>query len=215
MEWAQKEREVEANPALPAGFDIHEEPESQVDDDLYRDGAIGRKELRKIRQDIAGTVRPGWQTGPPANFGAPSHGKMKADQWRSSMEFDIPVSLAQLWATVPDGDRRQKLVESTMFLAMALRWATSHRTSQRHADEYMRNIWLYLASLRELFPDMNLLPNHHNALYLGELLLRFGPVHGWWMFPFERLIGLLQKINTNKKIGASDKSLTYFSPTLI
>jgi hypothetical protein len=59
----------------------------------------------------------------------------------------------------------------------------------------------YLKSLRDLFPEMKLRPNHHNALYLGELLLRFGPVHGWWMFPFERLIGLLQKINSNKKMG--------------
>lgn len=88
-----------------------------------------------------------------------------------------------------------------MFLATALRWATSHRMSQRHADEYMRNMRAYLRSLRDLFPEMKLLPNHHNALYLGELLLRFGPVHGWWMFPFERLIGLLQKVNSNKKIG--------------
>ena len=189
----------------PSEVDPQEEPlQDRVDDDLHRDGAIGRKELRQIRKDIAATIRPGWQTGPPANFGASAHGKPKADQWRSCMEWDIPVSLIQMWATDPgasNDDRRQKLVESTIFLATALRWATSHRTSQRHVDEYMRNMRAYLQSLRDLFPEMKLRPNHHNALYLGELLLRFGPVHGWWMFPFERLIGLLQKINTNKKIG--------------
>jgi hypothetical protein len=96
-----------------------------------------------------------------------------------------------------------------MFLATALRWATSHRTSQKHRDEYMRNMRAYLKSLRDLFPEMKLRPNHHNALYLGELLLRFGPVHGWWMFPFERLIGLLQKVNSNKKIGRPAKLLTF------
>jgi hypothetical protein len=31
--------------------------------------------------------------------------------------------------------------------------------------------------------------------------MRYGPVHGWWMFPFERVIGALQKTNTNYKIG--------------
>lgn len=65
----------------------------------------------------------------------------------------------------------------------------------------MRNMRAYLASVRRLFPETNLVPNHHNALYIGEMLLRFGPAHGWWMFPFERLIGLLQKVNTNNKIG--------------
>jgi hypothetical protein len=194
-------------------FDTYDEPtERQVDDDLYRDGVIGHKELRQIRKDIASTIRPGWQTGPPPNFGSPAHGKPKADQWRSSIEFDIPVSLVQLWAAcadILDDDRRQKLVESTMFLATAIRWATSYRTSQRHADEYMKNMRAYLKSLCDLFPEMKLRPNHHNALYLGEFLLRFGPVHGWWMFPFERLIGLLQKVNTNKKMGKSTKLIPH------
>jgi len=202
------------DPELYTGIDAHEEPlEGRVDDDLHRDGVIGRKELRQIRKDIAATIRPGWQTGPPVNFGAPAHGKLKADQWRSCIEFDIPVSIVQLWADtdISDDNRRQKLVESTMYLATALRYATSHRTSQRHANEYMRNMRAYVTSLRDLFPEMKLRPNHHNALYLGELLLRFGPVHGWWMFPFERLIGLLQKINTNNKMGGSAKSFTAFN----
>lgn len=40
----------------------------------------------------------------------------------------------------------------------------------------------------------SLRPNHHSALFIGEMLLRFGPVHGWWCFPFGRMIGLLQQI---------------------
>jgi len=36
---------------------------------------------------------------------------------------------------------------------------------------------------------------------LYEYLRRFGPVHGWWTFPFERLIGMLERIPTNFKIG--------------
>jgi hypothetical protein len=33
------------------------------------------------------------------------------------------------------------------------------------------------------------------------MLLLFGPMHGWWMFVFERVIGMLQKTNTNDKLG--------------
>jgi hypothetical protein len=98
------------------------------------------------------------------------------------------------------------MVEST--LATAIRWGTSHETEEEHVDVYMRNMRAYLKSLRDPFPAMKLLPNHHNALYLGELLLRFGPVQGWWMFPFERLIGLLQKVNTNKKRSELAKLLS-------
>ena len=98
-------------------------------------------------------------------------------------------------------DRRDKVLRSTMLLAMALRWGTSHRTSTKHAAQYMKHMRAYLASLRDLFPDTDLRTSHHNALFIGEMLLRFGPVHGWWMFPFERVIGLLQQVNSNCKLG--------------
>lgn len=175
---------------------------------INNDGPIRTKELRHIQEDIAATVRPRHQATPPSNLGDPSHGKLKADQWRTCMEFDIPVSLVKLWSEDLQSDsedddvqRRKHLLESTMLLATALRWATSHRTSEKHANEYMKNMRAYLATLRKLFPKRNLLPNHHSALFIGEMLLRFGPVHGWWCFPFERVIGLLQQVNTNSKMG--------------
>jgi hypothetical protein len=39
------------------------------------------------------------------------------------------------------------------------------------------------------------------ALHLHEYLLLFGPVHAWWTFSFERMIGMLQQMQTNSKIG--------------
>jgi hypothetical protein len=171
--------------------------------------SIGRKDLKKIQDFIKETVRPQWQRGPPPNLGEPGHGKLKADQWRTCMEFDIPVALAQVWFKEDtDGDnvdwhRRQKLLESTMLLATALRWATSHRTSAKHAEEYTKNMRAYIESIRELFPNRDLRPNHRSALFVGDMLLRFGPVHGWWCFASERVNGLLQQVNTNSKLGES------------
>jgi len=170
---------------------------------------IGKKELEQIQQNISETTRPQWQSGPPCNLGTKGCGKLKADQWRSLIEFDIPVSLMKMWSeAIPNqgkhlDDTRYKVLNSTMLLATALRWGTSHRTSTKHAAEYMRNMRAYLASLRDLFPNTDLRTTHHNALFIGEMLLRFGPVHGWWMFPFERVIGLLQQVNTNSKMGKS------------
>jgi hypothetical protein len=170
---------------------------------------ISRKDLQQIHEFIRATMRPQWQRGPPQNLGEPSHGKLKADQWRACMEFDIPVALAQLWSEElengndADSHRRQKLLESTMHLATALRWATSHRTSAKHAEEYTKNMRAYIESIRELFPDRNLLPNHRSALFVGDMLLRFGPVYGWWCFAPERVNGLLQQVNTNSKLGKS------------
>ena len=99
------------------------------------------KDLRQIQQDIAKTKRPTWQSGPPTDFGTPAHGKLKADEWRTSIEFDLVVSLIKLWQSdEPDNTlgnphpgnllqhRRNKVIHSTMLLAMAVRWGTSNRT---------------------------------------------------------------------------------------
>ena len=59
----------------------------------------------------------------------------------------------------------------------------------------------YLTGLKELFPDFKFVPNHHMALHLWDYILLYGPVHSWWAFPFERMIGTLQHISTNYKEG--------------
>lgn len=168
---------------------------------------LTKAEMEQIRDDILGTTRPVWHAGPPSSFGSKGHGKLKADQWRSSIEFDIPVSLVSLLDKSKQLNdlaataRCQKLVDSTMLLATAIRWATSHQTSPHHAAEYKRYMQAYLDSIKKLDPGITLRPNHHNALHLGDFLLLFGPMHSWWMFPFERVIGTLQGINHNSKLG--------------
>ena len=67
------------------------------------------------------------------------------------------------------------------------------------ASEYFEHMVNYRVQLQELFPEYKCHPNHHMALHLDEFLEMCGPVHGWWAFPFERMIGTLQRISTNYK----------------
>lgn len=160
---------------------------------------ISKQELAKIRQWIKETTRPGWYASVPKNLGESSHGKLKADQWRSAMEFDIPVAVAQLWgeSTSSHYDR----FCCTMHLALAIRYATLHQITELHVAKYTEHMLKHLTLLLAIDPSLRLRPNHHNALHIGDFLRRFGPMHGWWMFPFERVIGKLQRSNTNFKIG--------------
>ncbi len=186
--------------------DVSNEPEKPPRDKPIYAG-LTKKEMNRIRQDISETTRPVWNSGPPANLGERGHSKLKADQWRSALEFDIPVSLVWLYSQAarrPHAGRAahlQKLAQSSMLLAIAIRLATSHHTSRQRADAYTQTMHAYLQTLLELSPAGRLLPNHHNALHIAKYLILFGPMHGWWMFPFERLIGILQQLNTNSKLG--------------
>ena len=78
--------------------------------------------------------------------------------------------------------------------------ASSCTISPAGADSYLQHMQAYLAGLKQLFPGYKFYPNHHMALHLHEYLLLFGPVHAWWTFPFERMIGMLQRMQTNSKI---------------
>jgi hypothetical protein len=174
------------------------------------DDAINSKELKRIHTFLAQTTRPTWHTPPPKNLGEKSHRKLKADQLRSSMEFDVPAAMAQIWVIdnqSPDDDertqRKEKLVDATILLTTAICWATSYETSELHAGWFMKCMVAYLNILKELYPTIAWRPNHHAALHIGSFLLLFGPMHGWWMFVFERIIGSLQRINTNDKLGES------------
>ena len=119
--------------------------------------------------------------------------------------FSLPVSLVRLWSVVEVGNPRSKrcreILDVTMLLLSAVAIACSRVTSEKHADLYFNNMHSYLSGLKGLFPDYSFHPNHHMALHLRDYLLLYGPVHSWWTFPFERLIGILQRISTNYKIG--------------
>ena len=87
---------------------------------------------------------------------------------------------------------------------------TSRTTSSAHADAYLQHMQDYLEGLKLLFPDYTFHPNHHMALHLHKYIRLYGPVHSWWAFPFERVIGMLQHISTNYKQGRN--SLLHSEP---
>ncbi|GBE85542.1 hypothetical protein SCP_0800590 [Sparassis crispa] len=175
--------------------------------------AFRKRDLKHMQADIAETSRPIYSVGPPANMGTKGQGKLKADHWKAAIEFELPVSLMKHWHgerldnLSDESKHRHDLAHCTMRLACAVHQATSYRTTENHRTRYTIHMHAYLSDILELKPGLTLVPNHHNALHLGDFLMRFGPVHGWWMFPFERLIGVLQQVNTNYKQGQFEKTM--------
>ncbi|KIJ59537.1 hypothetical protein HYDPIDRAFT_33065 [Hydnomerulius pinastri MD-312] len=54
-------------------------------------------EINEIQAHLRAIKRPAWNRGPPTNLGDAEHGKLKAEQWRSVVEFDLPVILYRMW----------------------------------------------------------------------------------------------------------------------
>src|ERR1700722_3130459 len=102
-------------------------------------------------------ITPSWLKSVLMNLGEPSHGKLKADQWRTLSTTYLPVSLIRLCDQLEDGDNMcsqqcKKLLEVTLSLISAVVIASSQTTCLEKADLYLHHMQNYLKGLRELFP---------------------------------------------------------------
>lgn len=171
------------------------DPEPQLASVLYKEV------LEVVWSDMAITTLPSWMARAPRNLGSPNQGHVKADQWRTACEVNLVITLIRLWG-VPNASKEHKAyLDNFLELVTAVRWATMRSTSERHIQIIQHNLRQYLQSLVKLFSPHVLKVNHHLSLHLVECLHLFGPVHGWWAFPFERYNGMLARTNTNDKEG--------------
>nr|VWO97532.1 Adenylate cyclase (EC (ATP pyrophosphate-lyase) (Adenylyl cyclase) [Ganoderma boninense] len=154
--------------------------------------------LKHLRRVIAETVLPSWVEKPPSNFGSASHGKLKADHWRTLCTIHMVLTLIPLWGQAAASTEQKLALQNFIHLVVAVDLATRRTMSPARIQLFDKNIELYIQGLRSIY-DHPLVPNHHMSLHLQECLRLFGPVRGWWAFPFERYNGLLQRLNTNHK----------------
>lgn len=147
------------------------------------------------------------------NFGEKAAGSVKAGEWHILSSLYLPIALIILWGDVngsapPEDDSEAgyllKLLDHTMALFQATIVALRYSMSSRRANIYRKYHAQWVRGLSTVFPharEGKIKPNIHAAGHIYDFLLLFGPTMSWWCFPFERLIGALQKINTNNHIG--------------
>ena len=137
----------------------------------------------------------------PANFGSAGFGKLKADHWRTICTINMVITLGRLWGSTNASAEETAAFENFSHLICAVDLATRRSMNGDRAAAYDLHMERYLRGLRHLY-NHALVPNHHLTLHLRPFLEGFGPVHGWWAFPFERYNGTLQRMKTNSKPGS-------------
>jgi hypothetical protein len=158
---------------------------------------------------IRETVTPSWINSVPVNYGEDSAGTIKADEWRILSTLYIPIALIILWGEESEGPPEPgshflKILDHTMALFQAVIILCRDATNADRATRYRELIKQWVDDLYKCHPHTERhkrRPNVHAAFHIYDFLLLFGPVKSWWCFPFEHLIGILQKVNTGDKIG--------------
>ena len=127
----------------------------------------------------------------------------------------LPLALVSLWRDgmsheSPDDTSRLCLVlDHTMALVSAITLACKRTMTQVRASAYHDCVATWLGNLTKIHLEACPQPNCHMALHIYDFLLLFGPVRSWWCFPFEQLIGQLQWLLSNHKLGMTDFFLSY------
>jgi hypothetical protein len=159
-----------------------------------------------VQQVIKEIDIPTWIGSLPNDFGEAKAGSLKAYQWRILWTIHIPLALVSLWhQDSPDCQQgidqsMDSLLNNVMHLAAAMTVVYKRTTSKARADLYREHYSSYVRGVTELFPGFSK-PSFHTAFHIYDFLVSLGPVHCWWCFPYERLIGRLQRMHHNHKRG--------------
>jgi hypothetical protein len=159
---------------------------------------------------IRETDTPSWINTVPYNFGQRSAGSLKADEWRTMGTLFLPIALTILLgddngAPPPEGSQNLQILDHSMALFQAVLIAMRYTITPTHIMKFRELMKEWTVNLRSLYPAVQqqkkTRTNIHVAFHLYDFLQLFGPVISWWTFPFERLIGILQKMTTNERVG--------------
>ena len=165
--------------------------------------------IQYIQTVIQTTTTPSWVNSVSHNYGQASAGSIKADEWRTLATVYLPIALVILWG-YENGSRPATnshllpILDHTMALFQAVTVVCHDAMNSERALKYFGFMRTWVGSLHEIHPHTERhapRPNIHAALHVHDFALLYGPVMSWWCFPFERLIGVLQKVKTNDLIG--------------
>lgn len=170
--------------------------------------------MRRIADVIRDTDTPSSLRSVPYNFGETKAGTMKADEWCMLTTVYLPIALVSLWGEGsthrnPEiAASRRAILEHTMALVSAVHIVCLRSMTTARAEAYRGYIIAWMRDLQVLLPHASHRTNGHMALHVWDYLQLFGPVRSWWCFPYERLIGQLQRLPSNHIFGTIPTSLS-------
>ena len=141
------------------------------------------------------------------NFGDAMTGTLKANEWWTLGTIYLPIALISLWGEgTPHMSTKEaacflQVLKHTMCLVLVVIIVSKHYVSSLHSSDYYKQMSTYLSDLQTIHPSANFHPYHHLSLHLPCFFHLFGPSCCFWTYPFERLIGWIQRLLSNHKIG--------------
>ncbi|KZO90608.1 hypothetical protein CALVIDRAFT_568941 [Calocera viscosa TUFC12733] len=186
-----------------------------------------RRELDEIHEILARFEIPGWYARLPSQVGYPAGGSLTSDEWCCLAVLygpaAIPPILLKASKELPP-KKTQKKRSATQQQEPQAEDAQTPRVHPAAAQNYLKlatvvKIYLrreiteadlarasalyssFFAEFVEIYGAANVTPTFHWITHMPEQIRRYGPVHGFWTFLFERLNKVLKGFQTNGHKG--------------
>ncbi|OAV92204.1 hypothetical protein PTTG_27698 [Puccinia triticina 1-1 BBBD Race 1] len=189
---------------------------SEDDEDILLDGGLGgtffsANDIDTFRTGMSHVVLPPGVPHLPHNLGDVKHGKLSASQWHALFVFIVPLVLCEMYVdevgTLDVRSNWYRVLENTAHLVACTNVVFAQRFKSGDIKRFEMHYKKYLDLVGGLFKGVKVQPNHHFSLHIPQQMASWGPLAGVAEFPGERLIGFLQKINTNNKIDEMHRSM--------
>ena len=159
---------------------------------------------------------PSWLNSVPRNYGNAKASIDKADEWKNLSTIFLPIALISSWGEgtlhpLPTITARvHHILDHTMLLVSVVSLACMRTMMPGCSAAYLKYLTQYTHDFLHIHVDIKPCPNMHMAMHIPHFLCLFGPVRSWWCFPFEQLIGQIQRLLSNHKFSIL---ISYFVST--
>ncbi|MBW0497866.1 hypothetical protein O181_037581 [Austropuccinia psidii MF-1] len=180
-------------------------------DSGHEGGLFSQDDIQCFQELMKQAVLPPGIPHLPSNLGESKHGKLSAAQWHALFVYIIPLVIFEIYvnevANMDVFSNRYKLLMNTAHLIHCSNIVCAHKIKEKEYRRFQSNYQKYTESVAKPFNNPKVQPNHHFALHIPEQMEAWGPLSGVAEFGGERLIGFLQKINTNNRIDEMHKTM--------
>ncbi|EFP76316.2 uncharacterized protein PGTG_02757 [Puccinia graminis f. sp. tritici CRL 75-36-700-3] len=200
-------------PRLETGNDdtvsLDQDDEDLEDSDFELDqrsgGLFTELDMNLFRSALPEVVLPTVVGCIPSQLGKAKCGKLKASQWYVLFVYVIPLIVADIFVTDIDKinakSNQALIVDNIACLIQCTHIVNSRHVKEVHGKRFEDSYQKYNETSKKIFENLAVHPNHHYALHIPKQLKLWGTLGGVAEFTGERMIGKLQNIETNHRMG--------------
>ncbi|CAE6478853.1 unnamed protein product [Rhizoctonia solani] len=168
---------------------------------------LGHDVVEQVKLDMKETQFPSFLKRPPINFATVDHGKIGAEEYKSLAMVSLPITLIRLWGCLGANPAYRERLDHFLHLSVAIRILAYQTIMAHDINLFEYHYTQYLLGLKTLYPFSSIVPVQHLGLHIPYFLHALGPSSRYSENTPEMIIGILEDISTNHKIGELEQTL--------